>query len=268
MILSKMSFSILKDRIPNRKMVSKLTDSSTYRIHVKCDDCGCKFKTIWNARFRRIKDGKNDLCKNCKFKGKRNPSFGQNRRDILIYARSFATSKSMSRNFTPEQRNNISKSLIGRKQKKETIERRRIALLGRNPFLNKKHTVETKKIIRLKFIERLEKKHGKFNVNYNENACYIFNHVNSIFNIDGLHALNKGEFKVEELGYYLDFYEPSLNLVIEYYEKRHFSQKKILKDAIREKEIINHLNCKFLVISYNDSLEKIMKNIAKIIKND
>ena len=39
-----------------------------------------------------------------------------------------------------------------------------------------------------------------------------------------MHAENIGEFCIKELGYFLDYYEPNLNLVIEWNEKQHFNK--------------------------------------------
>lgn len=80
---------------------------------------------------------------------------------------------------------------------------------------------------------------------YNSNACVLFEQINDTFKWNGQHAENGGEFYIKELGYWVDYYEPNLNLVIEYDEKHHKNQKKNLHDINRQEKIIKHLNCKF-----------------------
>jgi len=260
-----MAFSISKGNKLNKKLVINLTEYSTYDVHVRCDDCGVAFITKWCRRTLRLKNGKKDFCQSCKIKGDRNPMFGKDRSELMKYVRSLALPSDMSRNFTPEQRNNISKSLIGRKQKQETIDRRKATQLGKNPFLNKTHTKETRLVLRIKMIDRIEKIHGNISVNYNENACKIFDLINKRFNINGVHALNGGEKKV--CGFFLDFYEPNINLAIEYYEKHHYNDKIIVRDKLRQDEIINELNCIFLIVSYKDSIDDILNKVQEIINN-
>ncbi|MBC8306733.1 MAG: hypothetical protein H8E55_64615 [Pelagibacterales bacterium] len=45
-------------------------------------------------------------------------------------------------------------------------------------------------------------------------------------------------------------YDKEKNVVIEYYEKFHYTKGKILKDKIRQDRIMKKLNCKFVVINY------------------
>ena len=67
---------------------------------------------------------------------------------------------------------------------------------------------------------------------------------------DLMHAENGGEFHIKELGYWVDGYSPSKNIVFEYDEKGHFDQNGLLKkrDQIRQREIENYLNCIFIRI--------------------
>lgn len=80
--------------------------------------------------------------------------------------------------------------------------------------------------------------------NFNPKACEIFNEINRMMGWEGIHAMNGGEYKF--IGYAVDFYEPNLNIVIEYYEKFHKST--VDRDLYRQIEIINELNCKFFII--------------------
>ncbi|MBC8427905.1 MAG: hypothetical protein H8D94_00380 [Candidatus Pelagibacter sp.] len=61
----------------------------------------------------------------------------------------------------------------------------------------------------------------------------------------------KGEKNI--IGYSLDYYEPELNLVIEWDEEYHFKNDKLKeKDVIRQHKIIDELNCDFYRIRQKD----------------
>jgi very-short-patch-repair endonuclease len=58
--------------------------------------------------------------------------------------------------------------------------------------------------------------------------------------------MNGGEYYIEELGYWVDGYDETNNVVIEYNEKHH--KRQISKDEKRKNEIIEFLKCKFIEI--------------------
>lgn len=87
---------------------------------------------------------------------------------------------------------------------------------------------------------------------YNKEACELFDLVNKEFNLNGIHAGNGKEVHIKELGYFLDYYEPSINLVIEYDEDHHELPKNLIKDLKRQKEIENYLNCNFIRIKQKE----------------
>lgn len=63
---------------------------------------------------------------------------------------------------------------------------------------------------------------------------------------------------VSHLGYFLDYYEPSLNIVVEYDEPRHYRQGILIeRDRKRMEEIKSHLGCQFWRYDeYNECLRK------------
>lgn len=138
---------------------------------------------------------------------------------------SFRRGKSLSN----ETKKKISKSLFGKKQSLETRHRRRISM-----------------------IETLNKKYLKVFPNYNKNACILFEEINKELNWHGQHAENGGEFHIKELGYWVDYYEPIINVVIEFDENRHNSLSKKTKDIQRQKEIEEFLKCKFYRIAESE----------------
>jgi hypothetical protein len=111
-------------------------------------------------------------------------------------------------------------------------------------------------------------------IGFNKNACKFFDTLNKKLKWKGKHALNndtKMEHKV--LGYLLDYYEPNLNLVIEWDEERHYYRDGSLKekDLIRQKNLINHLNCKFYRIREKTydvyKYDNLPEDLTKVIKN-
>jgi len=89
--------------------------------------------------------------------------------------------------------------------------------------------------------------------NYNKIACKLFEQINIELGWNGQHAENGGEYHIKELGYVVDYYEPTHNVVIEYDEPHHCRIKKMEKDKIRQQEIEEVLNCKFIRIPERDS---------------
>ena len=83
-------------------------------------------------------------------------------------------------------------------------------------------------------------------------ACSLFNKISIEKNIHIQHAMNDGEFYIEELGYWLDGYDKDNNTVYEFDEKHHFDKYGNLSknDSIRQYEIEKFLNCEFIRIKH------------------
>lgn len=109
---------------------------------------------------------------------------------------------------------------------------------------------ETRQIHRLNMVKRLKATYKKFHPPYNKNACVYFDKLMVENNIHIQHALNGGEYHIKELGYWVDGYDTENNTVYEYDEKHHFKNGKLKnKDIIRQQQITDHLNCKFIRIT-------------------
>lgn len=121
------------------------------------------------------------------------------------------------------------------------------------------HSEESKKLLREKSIEYIEKTKGKCHPRYNINGCKYINKLNKENNWHLQHAENGGEYLID--GYYLDGYDKELNIVFEYDEPRHYKDllNNILndKDIERQNYIINKLNCEFY--RYNEYLDYFYK---------
>ncbi len=99
--------------------------------------------------------------------------------------------------------------------------------------------------------------------NYNKLACEYFEWLNKWNNWNGLYATNGGEYICK--GYFLDYYEPNLNIVIEWDEPNHYKNGKLRKrDVNRQNIIIETLKCKFYRIKQTEGkineFKKTMKN--------
>ena len=75
---------------------------------------------------------------------------------------------------------------------------------------------------------------------------------------DGIYyGKNNNQYFIKNLGYFVDYYEPNLNIVVEYDEPRHYPYGKLKeKDIRRMNEIKNHLNCSFY--RYNEKIDKLI----------
>ena len=126
-----------------------------------------------------------------------------------------------------------------------------------NPFYGKAHTEEFKNRQRENFklfIEKNGRSAGK--PRYNQGACVYFNQLNEVMGWNGQHAQRGGEKQIGK--YFVDFYEPGENIVVEYDEPSHEKPSIKEKDIIRQNYIIKELNCKFYRYSEkNDTLYEV-----------
>ncbi len=120
-----------------------------------------------------------------------------------------------------------------------------------NTWSGRNHTEDAKHKMRKSTLKYLETLNGQIYPRYNKKSIPIIeNKAKELGIVDLQHAENGGEFYIKELGYFVDGYSPSKNIVIEYDEKHHFDHNGDLRlrDIIRQREIENHLNCKFVRI--------------------
>ena len=83
---------------------------------------------------------------------------------------------------------------------------------------------------------------------FNPNACHAIDKYGKMNGYNFQHAMNGGEHRITELGYWIDGYDKEKNVVIEYYENNHWHRKNKQKDLDRCKEIIHHLGCKIIIL--------------------
>ncbi len=90
-------------------------------------------------------------------------------------------------------------------------------------------------------------------------ACELFAKINKEMGWNGQYTFNGGEFRV--LRYHVDYYEPNLNIVIEYDEKFHKSTDQKEIDELRQRKIVKTLNCRFFRIKEGE--EYLWREIIK-----
>lgn len=116
-------------------------------------------------------------------------------------------------------------------RKKQKINKRRSGL---------KHSNETKKKQRIKALERIEKNYGIPIPNYTPSACEIFKKFDELHNTNGRYAVyGNGEYWIKELGYFIDYINFDLKLIIECDTPDHFDifDNELLESIQRLKEI-------------------------------
>ena len=107
------------------------------------------------------------------------------------------------------------------------------SITGRS--LSKEH----KRNIRLSGLERI-KRIGSIQPGFNENGCKFFEMFDSLIDTRGQYATNGGEKHIKGLGYFVDYFNPKLKLIMEWDESRHYDENGLLKkDVIRQQEIQN-----------------------------
>lgn len=156
----------------------------------------------------------------------------------------------------------VSKANTGKQHPPVTIETReklRNALLGRTV------TEETRNKIRVSRT-RYMKLSGQA-PSFNINSIKLFEDLNKMIGLTGKHALNGGEETC--CGYWLDYYEPINNIVIEFDEQHHNKPCFIKKDIIREKRIVGKLKGRFFRINKKEMCiyEVICKNRVKVYQS-
>lgn len=128
----------------------------------------------------------------------------------------------------------------------------------RKGLKGKTHSSETKRKMRIAHLKHLEK-NGFQGPRYNQTACDFFEKLEKSFIWNGIFARKNKEFFIGELGYFVDYYEPNFNIVIEFDEPKHYTIDNCLKnkDTERMTEIIKVLNCYFY--RYNQRTKELKK---------
>jgi hypothetical protein len=259
-----------------KSKTKKLNDIGHFELN--CYKCN-SIKTYINKRSYQHALKTNPMCYKCAGKSMAHIASAANKgRKLSDDAKKRIGNKNRGKFPSEETRRKISEACSGEK----------------NGFYGKKHTDETRKIMsekwnydkhvtpqmiekqksrpkrkytkkeRLKMREnalRRIKKHG-WNGNINPIACKFMDKIGKKLGFKFQHGLNGGE--ITKSGYRLDGYDEKNNVVFEYDEPHHERRGKKIKDLIRQKNIINEINCKF--IRYSEKYNVLYETTATYSK--
>ena len=175
-----------------------------------------------------------------------------------IYCRTDKTRKITSESLTGRTLSSIHKKNIGKANKgllkdcKQSEEHKKNVIAGRKKNNKEWFSKETKvkmskakkglklteehiKGIRLAAIERVKEHHGICRPNFNLKACEYFKSFDNQNKTQGEYATSGGEHYIKQLGYFLDYFNSTMKIIMEWDEPYHKKQKE--KDFKREKEI-------------------------------
>jgi hypothetical protein len=246
----------------------------------KCPSCNTDLYYA-TLKGKKVADKLNRVCKRCSNIGENNPSFGKPCPDyVKEILRKHNTGKFVSNETRVKHReyflkNNPMTGLtgplcpnFGKTHSEETKEKLSLLKKGvplsqkqRNNIglarIGKSHSDETKRKMRISKIQHIIEKNGNVAPRFNTDACKYFQNLENERKWNGLYATKNGEFFVKSLGYFVDYYEPNLNIVVEYDEPKHYNIDNTLKkrDLVRMNEIKEYLHCKFL--RYNEKLKEL-----------
>jgi hypothetical protein len=205
--------------------------------------CPVCFKTVFYNNLYALQNSvkNNTSCRSCSKSKTNHPRYGIKQSD--------------------EEKEKRNLKLKGLKRNKESIKKYSLSKMGdKNPMYgnNKLKTKEHRRKIRLSCINTYKNKIGIDKTllpRHNPIACKIIDEYGIKNGYIFQHALNGGEFYIKELGYWVDGYDKSKNVVIEYYEKEHNRQKRKEKDDRRMLEIIDFLKCEFIIVYENGDIK-------------
>jgi very-short-patch-repair endonuclease len=159
-------------------------------------------------------------------------------------------------------RRNMSAAHKGKKHTESTLQKMRGNNNGmygvyrcgeQNPFYGKKHTEETRKKMRLAMCKKIVQKNKETGqiANVNPNETKYFTKLDREMEWNGIFYGKSSEQHLLDIGYFVDYYEPTLNIVVEYDELRHYRCGKLRsRDVERMNNIKTALGCRFL--RYNE----------------
>lgn len=223
---------VLKSQVANFKnvcLICKVEVYVKYQYRVsnnwKCQSCRHKVDkicVICNSNYQSRKYDKSQTCSDkCKF---------------TMIARNMSGDSSVT-NLSQIEEYRVTRKVIKNQSGKN------------NGMYGKSHSLEAKRKMRLKRTQKFMATGTTPRVN--PTACTAIDNLGTELGYKFQHGMNGGEVYLEKLGYYLDGYDATNNVVVEYDEPHHQTEKWKAKDLIRQQEIIQSLNCKFIRLVEN-----------------
>ena len=110
-----------------------------------------------------------------------------------------------------------------------------------------KKSREHRRKLRIARIQYIQNNFGICFPCFSTKACEYLDGLNKERGWELEHALRVGEFRIKELGYWLDGYDRKRNIVVEYDEPFHYKKDGSLKekDVLKSEEVKKYLGCKF-----------------------
>ena len=230
----------------------------------------CNKEILYGSVYgRNGSNKKNRLCKTCCKLGNKNGRFGKGY--ILGGEKHFNFGKHLPKRVRDKigkgnrgKHIGIKNSMYGKmgdlSPNKGKLTGKKNPMYGRcgklNPNYGNRYKLsdDVKRRIRVSLVNRLKRLYGNSNKkipNFNPESCEYFYKLEKENGWGGCYATKNGEYLIKELGYWVDYYEPNQNIVIEYDEKHHYVYGNLKeKDIKRMDEIKNHLKCRFF--RYNE----------------
>ena len=220
----------------------------------KCYDCGAKYRpkvvyteTMRQARSERVRGPKNPMYGKMKelhpmygMSGKLSPTFGMD-----------AWNKGKTGCFSKDT---IRKMKVAKKSVKKWKGESNPNYGNHNP-LSEEHRRKVR-LAHIKRVEQLKLDGHALKPNFNITACKIIDDYGKQHGYRFQHAMNGGEHFIGHLGYWVDGYDKTKNVVVDYYEDNchHYNKDGTMKekDLRRIDEIKRHLGCKFIILEEKD----------------
>jgi very-short-patch-repair endonuclease len=248
---------------------------------VRCNRCS--HGSVYLSVLDKVNDERTKTCPSCAKIQK------YDRNDVYYRALKNNTKCNSCREFSENHKNNLSVSRKKRKMPPEMYVKRAITVKKRFPNGIKKSKESVSKSVNglkewrknnpeksrdaiLRSRATKIKRYGTYFVNcegpmYNKKACDIFDKINKELRWKGIHATNNlnGEYVVSIDPYntfYVDYYEPEKNIVIEFDERYHFKPSTNKKyEKSRQTRIVKHLGCRFFRIKYDDNINEFITKL-------
>ena len=126
---------------------------------------------------------------------------------------------------------------------------------GNHAPLSEEHRRKVR-ISHIKRVEQLKLDGHTLKPNFNIAACKIIDDYGKRHGYKFQHAMNGGEYFIDRLGYWVDGYDKTKNVVVDYYEDNchHYNKDGTMKkkDLQRIDEIKRHLGCRFIILEEKD----------------
>jgi hypothetical protein len=227
----------------------------------KCPDCE-KILTYSSKTKLKRAIGDNSKCLSCSRRGMK---FSEEHRRKLSIA-------SSGKILSESTRKKISIALTGKTHTEEHRLNVSLSRRGDRHWLyGKQQSDSVKEKLRTSHKKRLDgfrergipfRIRGKIKTSYNPDACKLFDIINEELKWDGKHALNDGEVQIA--GYWVDFYEETVKLIIEYDEKHHERPSSKDRDLKRQQTIQFYLpDYTIIRIKYDETEETIIQRLRE-----